>query len=51
MWLIHPHTAKSHKANLIYSKVDKNQILRIETIKQELCKPEKKEQQIALDDE
>ena len=29
-------------ANLIYSKVEKNQVLRIETIKQQLCKLEKK---------
>ena len=31
-------------ANLIYDKVEKNQVLRIKTIKQELCKPDKEEQ-------
>ena len=29
---------------LIYDKVEENQVLRTETIKQELCKPEKNEQ-------
>ena len=37
--------------NLIYVKLEKSQLLSIETIKQELCKPEKKEQQIELDEE
>ena len=37
--------------SLIYSKVEKNQEPRIENIKQELCKPEKKEQQIELGEE
>ena len=32
-------------ANQIYSKVENNEVLRIKTIKQQLCKPEKKEQQ------
>ena len=36
--------------NLIYDKVERNQVLRIETIKQELCKLEKKESQIKIDD-
>ena len=31
-------------ADLIYDKVGKNQVLRIDNIKQELCKPEKEEQ-------
>ena len=38
-------------ANLIYDKAKKNQVLRIETIKQELHKPQKKEQQIELHEE
>ena len=38
-------------ANLIYDKVENNDVLTIETVKQELGKPEKKEQQIELDDE
>ena len=37
-------------ANLIYDKVEKNQVHRIVTIKQELCRPEKKGQQIELDE-
>ena len=37
-------------ANLIHSKVDYIEVLRIKTIKQELCKSEKKEQKIELDD-
>ena len=36
---------------LIHGKVEKNQVLRSETIKQELCKLVKKEKQIQLDDE
>ena len=31
-------------ADLIYDNIERNQVLRIETIKQELCKPEKEEQ-------
>ena len=38
-------------ANLIYYKVEKNQVPRIETIEQELCKLEEGEQQIGLDEE
>ena len=34
-----------------FNKVKKNKILRIDTIRQELCKPEKREQQIELDEE
>ena len=37
-------------ANLIYDRVEKNQLLRIKTLKQELCKPEKNEQQIELEE-
>ena len=37
--------------NLILDNVEKNWVLRIQTIRQELCKPEKKEQQIELDEE
>ena len=36
---------------LIYDNVEKGQVLRIETIKQELYKPEKRKQQIELDEE
>ena len=38
-------------ANLIYDNIENNDVLGIETIKQELCKSEKKEQQIELDEE
>ena len=38
-------------ANLIYVKLEKNQVLRIKTIIQELSKPEKREWQIKLDEE
>ena len=37
-------------AKLIYNKVEKNWVLRTETIKQELKKPEKKEQEVELDE-
>ena len=35
----------------MYDKIDRNHALRIETIKQGLWKPEKKKQQIELDEE
>ena len=38
-------------AYLIYDKVEKYKVLSIETIKQELCKPEENEQEIELDEE
>ena len=36
-------------ANLLYNKVENNDVLRIETIEQKLWKPEKREQQLELD--
>ena len=42
----------SHElTNLRYNEVENNDVLRIETMKQELCVPEKKENQIELDKE
>ena len=36
-------------AKLIYDKVENNEVLRTESIKPELCKPERREQQIEQD--
>ena len=36
-------------ANLIYEKIENNDVFRILTIKQELCKSQKREQQIKVD--
>ena len=41
--------ASNKLANSMHNKVEKNQVLSLETIKQELCKTEKREGQRELD--